>query len=64
LLDKTLVEKVIENADEKEIVLAENTDAQKLLHKLLESGARIKKFEQIEPSLNDIFIEKIKETNA
>ena len=61
LEDKSLVAKVIEHADEKEIVLAENADAQVLLKKLIESGAVISKFEQIEPSLNDIFIEKVTE---
>lgn len=64
LLDKTLVAKVVEHADEREIELAEHADAQVLLQKLIAGGAMISKFEQIEPSLNDIFIEKIKETNA
>src|SRR5215213_8575747 len=57
--DKSLVTKIIEHADEKELFLAENADAQILLKRLLESGAVISKFEKIEPSLNDIFIEKI-----
>lgn len=60
LEDKTLVAKISEHADEKELVLAENASAQYLLKKLVESGATISKFEQIEPSLNDIFIEKIR----
>ncbi len=60
LEDKNLVERIVEHADEMEIELAENADAQVLLAKLIESGASISKFEQIEPSLNDIFIEKIK----
>jgi ABC-2 type transport system ATP-binding protein len=60
LEDKTLVVKIVERADEKELVLAENANVQILLRKLIESGAIISKFEQIEPSLNDIFIEKIK----
>ncbi|HRH41227.1 MAG TPA: ABC transporter ATP-binding protein [Pyrinomonadaceae bacterium] len=64
LADKSLVEKVTEHADEKELVLAENADTQVLLKKLVESGASISKFEQIEPSLNDIFIEEVKEKNA
>jgi ABC-2 type transport system ATP-binding protein len=59
LLDKALVAKVDEHADEKEIVLAEGVDAQDLLKNLMESGAVISKFEQVEPSLNDIFIEKV-----
>ncbi|MCW5961561.1 MAG: ATP-binding cassette domain-containing protein [Pyrinomonadaceae bacterium] len=60
LEDKTLVEKIIEHADEKELHLAENADSQVLLKNLIESGATISKFEQIEPSLNDIFIEKVR----
>jgi ABC-2 type transport system ATP-binding protein len=61
LEDKTLVAKVIEHADEREIELAENADAQILLKRLIEAGASISKFEQIEPSLNDIFIEKVRQ---
>lgn len=59
LEDKTLVTKVTTHADEMELELAENADAQDLLKKLIESGAAISKFEEIEPSLNDIFIEKV-----
>lgn len=59
LLDKTLIAKVERHADELEILLAENADAQELLQKLIQSGAQITKFELVEPSLNDIFIEKI-----
>lgn len=64
LADESLVAKIVENADEKEIELAENADAQVLLKRLIENGATISKFEQVEPSLNDIFIEKVKENNA
>lgn len=60
LEDKTLIAKITTHADEKEILLAENADSQTLLKKLIESGAAISKFEQIEPSLNDIFIERIR----
>lgn len=59
LEDKSLVAKITEHADEKEIVLAENADAQILLKNLIDAGAQISRFEQIEPSLNDIFIEKV-----
>jgi ABC-2 type transport system ATP-binding protein len=59
LEDKTLVAKITEHADEKEIVLAEKAEAQDLLKRLIESGATISKFEQIEPSLNDIFISAV-----
>ncbi len=59
LSDETLVAKIIEHSDEKEIFLSEEGTAQKLLHNLVESGAEVTKFELIEPSLNDIFIEKV-----
>ena len=62
LQDKTLVSSVVEHADEKELLLAQNADAQDLLKKLIEAGATITKFELIEPSLNDIFIEKVRES--
>jgi ABC-2 type transport system ATP-binding protein len=60
LEDAALVAKIVTHADEREIVLAENADPQVLLRKLIESGAVISKFEEIEPSLNDIFIEQVK----
>lgn len=61
LQNENLVAKITEHADEKELVLAENADAQDLLKQLINSGAVISKFEEIEPSLNDIFLEKVKE---
>jgi ABC-2 type transport system ATP-binding protein len=64
LHDETLIEKITEHADEKEILLKEAADAQELLTKLIAAGARISKFEKVEPSLNDIFIEKVKGANA
>lgn len=64
LSDSNLVEKIIEHADEKELILNESTNSQILLNKLIENGAEISKFEKVEPSLNDIFIEKVKEKNA
>jgi ABC-2 type transport system ATP-binding protein len=64
LNDKNLVAKVIEHSDELEILLQENANPQILLKNLIESGATISKFELIEPSLNDIFIEKVGDRNA
>ncbi|MBK7394521.1 MAG: ATP-binding cassette domain-containing protein [Chloracidobacterium sp.] len=57
--DRSLVAKATEHSDEIEIELAENADPQALLKKLIESGANISKFEKVEPSLNDIFIDQI-----
>lgn len=49
------------HADEIEAVLKPGADAQVLLQDLIQSGARIEKFEMIEPSLHDIFIAKVTE---
>jgi ABC-2 type transport system ATP-binding protein len=59
LNDPNLVEKITTHSDELEILLRENADPQTLLRNLVTAGAAISKFELIEPSLNDIFIEKV-----
>lgn len=59
LSDKRLVSKVVSHADEQELHLADGLNPQTLLKALIESGAAIAKFEVTEPSLNDIFIEKV-----
>jgi ABC-2 type transport system ATP-binding protein len=59
--DPVLVAKVEQHSDEMEALLAEGMDAQELLRRLIASGARVTKFELVEPSLNDIFIEKVGE---
>jgi ABC-2 type transport system ATP-binding protein len=59
--DSTLVAKVEQHSDEIEALLAEGADAQELLRRLVAAGARVTKFELVEPSLNDIFIEKVGE---
>jgi ABC-2 type transport system ATP-binding protein len=63
LSDKTLVEKVVSHADEQELHLAVDVDPQRLLKTLIDSGAAVTKFEITEPSLNDIFIEKVQEAS-
>jgi ABC-2 type transport system ATP-binding protein len=60
LRDPDLVAQIVEHSDEIEVFLVNEGDGQKLLHKLIASGAEVTKFEMIEPSLNDIFIEKVK----
>jgi len=57
--DKSIVAKTISNADEAEVTLADGVVSDALLKKLICAGAHITKFEEIEPSLNDIFIEKV-----
>ncbi|MFN6963099.1 MAG: ABC transporter ATP-binding protein [Pyrinomonadaceae bacterium] len=59
LADRSLVEEVTEHADELELRLAGGCDAQTLLRRLVDAGAVISKFEKLEPSLNDIFIEQV-----
>jgi ABC-type uncharacterized transport system ATPase subunit len=44
-----------------EVFLASGANAQTLLKRLIEAGAQIEKFEMIEPSLTNIFIEKVSE---
>ena len=62
LSDGSLVQKVVSHSDEQELHLANGTLPQDLLRTLIESGAEVTKFEVTEPSLNDIFIERV--TNA
>ena len=59
LEDKTLVERVVSHADEQELHLADGVDPQRVLRALIEAGGSVAKFEITEPSLNDIFIEKV-----
>jgi ABC-2 type transport system ATP-binding protein len=59
--DPLLVSKVVRHADEAQALLAQGANAQTLLRRLIDSGATIGKFEMVEPSLNDIFITKVKE---
>lgn len=61
LADRELVSKVERHSDSIEALLAEGADAQQLLQRLVSAGARVEKFEMIEPSLHDIFIEKVTE---
>src|SRR5438552_13578568 len=61
LNDPSLVSKIERHSDEIEALLAPGANAQDLLKKLIASGVMVSKFEMIEPSLNDIFIEKVSE---
>ncbi len=60
LADRALVAAIEEHSDETQLELAEGADAQVLLRKLIESGAVISKFESVEPSLNDIFLDQVR----
>ena len=61
LADPSLVSHVKHHSDSVEALLAEGADAQQLLHRLVSAGAVIEKFEKVEASLHDIFVEKVTE---
>jgi len=42
-----------------EILLNDDADAQEVLRRALAAGARVNRFELVEPSLNEIFIESV-----
>jgi len=60
LADDTVVAKSTVHADETIVHLTNGTDPQALLRRLVEAGANVSKFEKVEASLNDIFIDKIR----
>jgi ABC-2 type transport system ATP-binding protein len=64
LEDRSIVARTSVTADEIEAELARGVASGALLKRLVDSGANITKFEQIEASLNDIFIDKVKEADA
>jgi ABC-2 type transport system ATP-binding protein len=61
--DRSIVAKVKRESDEAEVLLASGASEQDLLKGLIAAGAIVTKFELIEPSLNDIFIAKVGESN-
>jgi ABC-2 type transport system ATP-binding protein len=61
LEDRSLISQVKRDTDGIEVLLAEGATSQTLLKQLLATGATIERFEMIEPSLHDIFIEKVTE---
>lgn len=63
LEDPRLISKVQRHSDGIEGLLAEGCTSQLLLKELIAAGATIERFEMIEPSLHDIFIEKVTENS-
>jgi ABC-2 type transport system ATP-binding protein len=61
LNDASLISKIKRHSDGIEVLLADGTTSQTVLKELLGAGATIERFEMIEPSLHDIFIEKVTE---
>jgi ABC-2 type transport system ATP-binding protein len=62
LADPALVSNVKRDSDGVEVLLAEGATSQSLLKQLIAADATIERFEMIEPSLHDIFIEKVTES--
>jgi ABC-2 type transport system ATP-binding protein len=61
LNDPELVANIRQNGEEFEVLLVPGKNPQELLRRLVDAGAAVTKFELAEPSLHDIFIEKVKE---
>jgi ABC-2 type transport system ATP-binding protein len=59
LRDTRLVRRFDDNNRYFEIELAGDADAQELLRRLVDAGARIERFELVLPSLHQIFIERV-----
>ena len=54
-----LVEHVRENGTNLEISMKDRADPQALLHELVTTGVRLKRFERTEPSLEQVFLERV-----
>jgi ABC-2 type transport system ATP-binding protein len=61
LNDPELVANIRQNGEDTEVLLVPGASPQQLLRRLVDSGAVITRFELVEPSLHDIFIEKVRE---
>jgi len=59
LSDHKTVERVDDSNRFFEIALQKDADPQALLRKLVESGAQVQRFELVQPSLHQIFLEKV-----
>jgi len=59
LADRTLVSRFDDQNRFYEINLAPGADPQLLLRRVMETGAPIQRFELVQPSLHQIFLEKV-----
>ena len=64
LADRALVARVDESNRFFEIEMAEGADPTRLLARLVESGARIRRFERVQPSLHQIFLRRVGATGV
>jgi ABC-2 type transport system ATP-binding protein len=63
-LTSDLIKRQNRYANYSELLLNDGADAQEILHRAVTAGVRVNRFELVEPSLNDIFIECVKKTNG
>jgi len=61
LNDPTLVTNIRQHGDDTEVLLVPGVTPQELLRRLVNGNVVVTKFELVEPSLHDIFIEKVRE---
>jgi len=61
LEDSSLIANVRQHDEEFEVLMAPGASPQALLKRLVDSGAVVTRFELVEPTLHDIFIEKVRE---
>jgi ABC-2 type transport system ATP-binding protein len=59
LADRTLVARMDDSSRYFEIELAEGADSQLLLRRLMDAGASIERFERVQPSLHQIFLQQV-----
>ncbi|MEP6989826.1 MAG: ATP-binding cassette domain-containing protein [bacterium] len=64
LADRSLVARADDQNRFYEIQLAAGADAQVLLHRVVDTGATIHRFELVQPSLHQIFLEKVGATGV
>ncbi len=63
-LSDDLVKKHSRFTNYSEVTLQDGVDSQDVLRRAIAAGVRVNRFELVEPSLNDIFIESVKKTNG
>ena len=61
LNDPELVANIRETGEDFEVLLVPGANPQMLLKRLVDSGTTVTRFELVEPTLHDIFIEKVRE---
>ncbi|MBA3855193.1 MAG: ABC transporter, partial [Gemmatimonas sp.] len=62
--DRTLVDRVDDHSRYFEVELRQGADAQQLLQRLVATGAPITRFEKVQPSLHQIFLQRVGATGV